>query len=66
MNLKGKLSSSDVTQHQTEMDFVNKKINKAKQSLSQLSSEGGLKAMALQSPARLEASRNSSSHTLKQ
>ena len=43
----GKLSTTDVTQIQTEMDFVNKKIDKAKQSISQLQNEGGLKGMNL-------------------
>ena len=48
------------------MDFVNKKIDKAKLSISQLQTEGGLKSMGLQSPARLANSRNSSTNTLKQ
>lgn len=49
------------------MDLVNKKIDKAKQSISQLQTEGGgLRGMGLQSPARLANSRNSSTNTLKQ
>ena len=48
------------------MEFVNKKIDKAKLSISQLQGEGGLRGMHLQSPARLANSRNSSTKTLKQ
>lgn len=48
------------------MDFVNKKISKAKQSISQLQTEGGLmKSMGLQSPGLLHTlSLNSSTNTL--
>jgi len=62
----GQLSQVDVNQSQTEIDFVNKKIDKAKLSISQLQGEGGLRGMHLQSPARLAYSRNSSTKTLKQ
>ena len=64
----GILSSHEVSlsnQIQSDMAFVNKKIDKAKQSISQLQTEGGFNSMGLQSPGRLANSRNSSTNTIK-